>query len=437
MPQEDSLYIIVSEGSDKWIRKDAGPITRWWKRPSSIERGRRYLSEISPSRWVAEQAFPGYKEQMIVLRQVDDQIKEWTKDLSDALDRAQDAKKYGKPLDVLFWLGQINNRLKLVSNKKKDLAAVQEEPFEEYFGETEYGIPDDYFQIGENKIIEAGVVQDVKRWVGTRKLRELHRKRFLEQERALVKLLNLAKSTVNRTYSLLNEMSKARGSGDIDNYIKLLEKVSEQQGRFENEFQSIYERNFADMVSRIKERKKQEEERAIKIREEAEQREKERLERAGLTATEIAPQPAPVIETIPSTVQMEPSKEVPSLDIPAPTIKEREPESGIIFDVSAPSSQDLPISSVPDTTVDEDEEFGPVTLADPTVRSPRYATTQIDQMIIKMNHARFYDELKKASTKNDPYLLAAMMLKYSEMIDEIDPQTSLELLSVAEGILNG
>jgi methyl coenzyme M reductase subunit C-like uncharacterized protein (methanogenesis marker protein 7) len=87
--------------------------------------------------------------------------------------------------------------------------------------------------------------------------------------------------------------------------------------------------------------------------------------------------------------------------------------------------------------VDEDEEFGPVTLADPTVRSPRYATTQIDQMIIKMNHARFYDELKKASTKNDPYLLAAMMLKYSEMIDEIDPQTSLELLSVAEGILNG
>lgn len=437
MPQEDSLYIIVSEGSDKWIRKDAGPITRWWKRPSSIERGRRYLSEISPSRWVAEQAFPGYKEQMIVLRQVDDQIKEWTKDLSDALDRAQDAKKYGKPLDVLFWLGQINNRLKLVSNKKKDLAAVQEEPFEEYFGETEYGIPDDYFQTGENKIIEAGVVQDVKRWVGTRKLRELHRKRFLEQERALVKLLNLAKSTVNRTYSLLNEMSKARGSGDIDNYIKLLEKVSEQQGRFENEFQSIYERNFADMVSRIKERKKQEEERAIKIREEAEQREKERLERAGLTATEIAPQPAPVTETIPSTVQMEPSKEVPSLDIPAPTIKEREPESGIIFDVSAPSSQDLPISSVPDTTVDEDEEFGPVTLADPTVRSPRYATTQIDQMIIKMNHARFYDELKKASTKNDPYLLAAMMLKYSEMIDEIDPQTSLELLSVAEGILNG
>lgn len=436
MPQEDSLYIIISEGSDKWIRKDAGPITRWWKRPSSMERGRRYLSEISPSRWVAEQAFPGYKEQMVVLRQVDDQIKEWTKDLSDALDRAQDAKKYGKPLDVLFWLGQINNRLKLVSNKKKDLAAVQEEPFEEYFGETEYGIPDDYFQTGENKIVEAGVVQDVKRWVGTRKLRELHRKRFLEQERALVKLLNLAKSTVNRTYSLLNEMSKARGSGDIDNYIKLLEKVSEQQGRFENEFQSIYERNFVDMVSRIKERKKQEEERATKIKEEAEQREKERLERAGLTATEIAPQPVPITETIPSTVQMEPSKEVPSLDIPTPTVKEREPESSVIFDVSAPSSQDLPISSVPDTTVDEDEEFGPITLADPTVRSPRYAT-QMGQIIIKMNHARFYDELKKASTKNDPYLLAAMMLKYSEMIDEVDPQTSLELLSVAEGILNG
>lgn len=437
MLQENSLYIIVSEGSDKWIKKDAGPITRWLKRPSKMQRGRRWMTEhLAPGRWIGEQVSPEFAQQMNILREVHDQVENWTKDLSNALDRAQDARKLGKPLDAVFWLGQINNRLKLVADEKDKLKSIEEEHLEKYFEEHEEEIPDDYFETGKHRIVEAGILDDLGRQLTTRKFQRAHKLRLKEQDLALKKLLGSAKTIVGRTYTLLREMSKAIGSGDVSRYIQILEIISKQQSNFESEFRAIYEKYFAGMAAKIKEHRKQEEERSAKIKEEAEQRERERLERG--ISPEIST--SPPISEVPATAPM--SGAFPNLEIEQPPTLDpetlepatreftpEEPKSSLLVDLSTPSSQDLPMPS------ESEDEFERRTLPSPTLRSR--AKTEVENMILRMNHAKFHNELQKAASKNDPYLLAAMMLKYSEMIDDVDPQKSLELLSIAEGILNG
>lgn len=427
MLQENSLYIIVSEGSDKWIKKDAKPIRRWM------------TEHLAPGRWIAERTSPEFAQQMNTLREVHDQVENWTKDLGSALDRAQDARKLGKPLDAVFWLGQINNRLKLVGDEKDKLKGIEEEHLEKYFEEHEEEIPDDYFETGKHRIVEAGILDDLGRQLTTRKFQRAHRLRLKEQDLALKKLLGSAKTIVGRTYTLLREMSKAIGSGDVSRYIQILEIISKQQSNFESEFRAIYEKYFAGMAAKIKERRKQEEERSTKIKEEAEQRERERLERG--ISPEIST--SPPISEVPATAPM--SGAFPNLEIEQPPTLDpetlepatrefipSEPKSSLVVDLSTPSSQDLPL---PSESENEEEFEGRRTLPSPTLRSG--AKTEIENMILKMNHTKFHNELQKAATKNDPYLLAAMMLKYSEMIDDVDPQKSLELLSIAEGILNG
>lgn len=474
MPNENSLFILVCEGPGKdWIKKDAGPITRWWKSPGVKDKTKRWLKETSPTRWVAEQASPDYSTHMNTLREVDDQIKAWSDDLSSALDRAEESKKVGKPLDAIFWLGQINTRLKLISGKKKELEELEGDYLEKYFGEYDQPVSEEnYFSGGENKLVQAGLLDYVGRRITTRKFEQAHKKRLQEARLALIKLLNLAKVAVGRTQSMLKEMSSARGSGDISRYIQLLEKVGEQQSKFETEFRAIYDRQFAQMVAKIKQRQMEEKERSGKITEEANQREKERMQQSGLIPTE----PSQVAEPAPFSDM--PTHRIPRADLPplagidwdppqesipiplvqkqitgpslAPASKgliSEPPESSepattsqpapssrrsLIEDLSTPSSQELPS---PATLESEWEKRMKAKKPPETVRSQ--AKTDMEKMIIKMNHAKFYKELEKSAAKNDPYLLAAMMLKYSEMIDEDDPQKSLELLSIAEGILNG
>lgn len=52
------------------------------------------------------------------------------------------------------------------------------------------------------------------------------------------------------------------------------------------------------------------------------------------------------------------------------------------------------------------------------------------------SHQNFYNELVKASSVNDPYLLATMLVRYSSQIEDDDFDTSMKLLAIAEGILD-
>ena len=464
----ENLYILVSEGLDgKWIRKDAGPITRWLKSPGVIEKGQRWMSEhFAPGRWIAEQVSPEYSEQMDVLREVHEQVENWTKDLSNALDRAQDARKLGKPLDAIFWLGQINNRLKLVSNEKNKLEEIQERHLEKYFEEHEENIPDDYFETGEHKIVEAGVLDDLGRQVTTWKFQKAHKLRLREQDLALKNLLGKAKTAVGRTYSSLREMSKALGSGDVSKYLLALQDVSKEQGKFETEFRSIYDKYFASMVARIKSKKQEEATRSSKIKEEADQREKERLEKSpslieepeetpessipvtfGPETAPSAPSVPPTLEPVPTTVPAtpigvpaSPPPAPPAVEVKKPFIFQEDPNKREEEWRKLTRYKGMPEENAPETvpnTVRSVPPPPPPPPPPPRAKGKKKAS-ELDEMIIKMNHSKFQQELEKSAAAGaDSYLLAAMMLKYSEMIDQVDPQKSMELLSIAEGILNG
>ena len=59
------------------------------------------------------------------------------------------------------------------------------------------------------------------------------------------------------------------------------------------------------------------------------------------------------------------------------------------------------------------------------------------EAVIKRSHRRFFNELQKiARDRKDPYLMAAMMAKYSEKIEDIDPRMSINLLREASVIIN-
>lgn len=63
-------------------------------------------------------------------------------------------------------------------------------------------------------------------------------------------------------------------------------------------------------------------------------------------------------------------------------------------------------------------------------------TASIDNAVIKLANTRFFNQLKNAAKLNDPYLLARMMLQYSEVMEDKDPQLSVALLAKAQEILD-
>lgn len=58
-------------------------------------------------------------------------------------------------------------------------------------------------------------------------------------------------------------------------------------------------------------------------------------------------------------------------------------------------------------------------------------------VIKKEGHKSFSTSLKKAAKHGNPYLLASMMLNYSDAIEDLDPNMSIYLLSTAKGIIDG
>lgn len=60
----------------------------------------------------------------------------------------------------------------------------------------------------------------------------------------------------------------------------------------------------------------------------------------------------------------------------------------------------------------------------------------VDQAMLKLSHKKFYSQLKEAAKMNDPFLLAQMMLRYSEVMEDKDNDLSIKLLAKAQEILN-
>lgn len=485
MSKENPLFVFIVSGTNNvWIKKDAGKATRFLndfgKGITDVGRGIR--ENIAPVRWLGEKLFNGYGEQMEQLREVDEQINAWTRDLDNALDQARDARKQGRYLDVLFWLNQINNRLRHATEAGKSLVDMHQEKFDEYFGKTNHGLkdymgkinPEDLedpnqsferlsaFVLRDELISTGGFFGDMGDQITTWKMERMHKKRLQEMKRAMEMLLGVARTTVGHVDAMLSRMSKARANGDMNTYVESLGKIGDIQKRFETQFQKTYEtKGFKEMVDRMRardDRVKQEE--SNKPRELAVQNLGEAFEEEA--AAEAAKKT--LLPNAPSVENVKPETVVPAINgntLPGVQMPIEEKNQKRIEDItkdvlSTPPSIVDPSKSEPlmqDLSVENtagDLPIAPAEVAEPILTSDsvpiktntkpkskaKSKKSELEVAILKTSHVKFYAELGKAAVKNDPYLLAAMMLDYSQKIDESDPQKSLELLSIAEGILN-
>lgn len=472
------LSIIVAEGPVEypiWIRKDAGSLQRWWNRTKRNvgDAARGFREGTAFSRMIGERMFDSYREQMEKLRDTDEAIRSWTNDLDNCLDKALEASSKGKMFDSILWLSQINSRLKLVSQTKDQLSSLRDEQLEEFYGDRDHPLANDYFHADPKQIIDpdekyatAGLMDDLGRWVTKRKLDTMYRRRLAEQKTALRSLLTSAKSTVNQIDSLLSRMGKARANGNIEIYINDLTKISALQEKFEGTFRELYDKHFKEMIKRIrqKEVKKIEQPRSLEtitqptvqpkepmvelpsIMEPNDSMYSEKIEMGkGIGPTGTVPS-APIATT--PLWQLTPPTEADlvtkpkDVEKPIPVAKEQLP---LDFDVKIQNNdpimtmEGVPTESIPTTKKPSTKKPAiKKTTPKKNEAKPKESSEEmeINKMMLRSSHRKFYEELQKATSTNDPKLLALMMLKYSEQIDELDSEKSLELIAIAEGILS-
>ena len=119
-------------------------------------------------------------------------------------------------------------------------------------------------------------------------------------------------------------------------------------------------------------------------------------------ATTEAPPDAPPTEKSPDTLRSAPSS----------TVTDYKPNVSVL---EAPDTISGP---------DWDDEDAPPTIRNPSLRNA----------MVRVQHSNFLTELKKAAAIHNPYVMAAMIAKYSDQIEDIDFESSMKLLAIAEGI---
>lgn len=378
------------------------------------------------------------------LREVDDQIQNWTHDLDNCLEKAEEAKKEGRPLDVIFWLSQINNRLNLVANKSKELHNIQDEDLAEFYGKSEYGVQEDYFTSGEGKLVEAGLLDGLGRRITNWKMQQVYRKKLDAQNKAIDKLLRLASALVDKTENRLAVMSAARAKGDIARYMAAISDISISQATFEKTFRGIYAAQFSSLTEILKKREQQLQQESVQdqVQEQVQAPTQEKIpetvnEPIPMTVDEPVPMTVdePVSKAVeaPKTMNEGPIPEAFDQSFEAPEQPATQPGSmgvsPLVVDVS-PQYSETPIVEVEKPKAKgkkkSKEEEQPAT----------QRSSEVEKMINKKNHLMFYKQLEKAAKQENPHLLAMMLSKYSEMIEVADPEVSDELLTLAETIVN-
>lgn len=467
------VELWVIEGPDNiWIKKDAG----WWNQTKKNlgDVGRAIREKVNPSRMIGEKMFDSYHEQMEHLREVDDSIRAWTRDLDLCLQHVLKFNSHGKMLDVIYWISQINTRLKLVGDQTQYLSSLRDEQLEEFYGARNHPLQSDYFKHNEDNLVNpdeisdemmatAGVLDNIGRWVTRRKMESMYKKRLAEQKLAIRTLISTIKSVIGQTDTYLGRMGKARASGNIESYINDLTKISNLQKNFENKFKELFNLHFKDMVGRLQAKEQIVSEEQEKQKEVVTPVEKptlpsihdpndpvygEPVDIKGVTqgpqgTIPNTPKPEvlntwqltpPVEEDVPINLVHKKEKPIPPEQLILP-----EPKQNIVTLEGTPESESVPeIKPLPKAELPKPvESLKPNKNKKPKVPKTTEAN-DLEMALLKNSHASFYKELDKAaSSYQDPKLIACMILKYSEQIDDLDPDKSLELIAIAEGLLNG
>jgi hypothetical protein len=497
MHQDKSQEIVIITSEDGVWREEKislgeeGPPDPRAAKPG-IERG------WSPWQWkrmFKEKMSPGYQEAMEGLRNADTRIARFSDELSYLANLLP--KDPTKLPDIALVLMEIKQRLDSIVEAGKQVKPAKDKKLQDFYGRFHIKIPENLRTPG--KIATAGIMGDFVRFLG-RKIFELTDPDVREMKRVVAHLLNTTKQTVKSVNKTLDDMRSARKTGDVDRYIEGIKFIAKEQTDFRREFSMVYNSYLREPYEQAYALEQEEKAKAEAEGREFEkpfeevvfeqgqakvievdsppQGESDPLEVAQDAEEPLEPHeiprgfgpPEPSGEWEERYQAVPPTEDEPSTRrIDVEQVHRRQQE-----ELEGPLTQRAPVTvdegwpaggpeSQVETQPPQRREAPPKTLPSPRLEGgvggeetpssseldikPRYeweAPTlpaelmkqQSVRVVDRASHARFLSELGEIAERENKYVVAAFMAKYSEKLEKTNPHASAALLKAAQEISN-
>lgn len=445
----DDILIITAARPKPWVRE-----------------------KFSPSYWArmfGESLVYDYKDKMDQLRRIDDQIYDWTKEIAGILKEIMNVRKaVGKNdptrfVDIAILLGQLNKKFIQIKEVAGHLEDISEEARKELEQKYQLELPENSEHIysltpaEREELFQYKKEASVKDFLGKSLFYErLSRKQDKKRKDAVLKIVDQAADTVAFVRAKLKDLGSARSAGRIGEYIDILRDIGKRQELFQTKFLKVYNDFLKEPVEIALQKTKDEKVQVEKERQELAQPDKDKLKDYLAEKDELekakqdwqAEQKA-IKEAPPKTVLQEPAftepEKTPSfqLDVseqpkpksvyevhtndlipsePAKTNKEPKTQQSVnIENVDLEGKPNSPILE----ELDKEEKEAPIQFSGKGL------------IPVKIQNRKFLTELKKLAEQDNPYLIAKAILEYSEQLEDKDQETSLRLLSIVEGLIEG
>jgi len=254
MSKNDEIIIITAARPGLWMKERFSP--------SAIKR------------WLGETFYKDYGKTMEKLRQIDDAIYEWVKDIEQLYKELKQRQKQPGPMDdkrvvdIARLLGGINRRFKKIDRAGDILEDLTESHLKEFENKFPAQLPEEggtFHELSDEDTkelerfreksdaddmmsVEAGFWDDLRtKWL----TRKMETKSVKERRKAIKQIIDQAGSLVRQMKGTLKNLSKARAAGDVGQYLDALNTISEEQQKFENSFVEVYETYVKEHVDQM------------------------------------------------------------------------------------------------------------------------------------------------------------------------------------------
>lgn len=361
-----------------------------------------------------------YKEKMKILRDQDDSIRAWTKDLGQIASLMNKYRKQGKMTELGYLLETFNRRLVQIGIFGKAVQDITEEAKVQH----EQG-GDDLArltqQFADPKDKKNSIGKQAGFWENTGWAKEWFANKYLgndwrkERDEALQKVISSAIQTVDGVNEALSQMKKARNHGNIAEYSEIVDHVAKIQNAFFKIYKPIYDKYLKSFVDQAMTAAKSEA-KPLNGKPEVSQ------EDAGT----VAPQAADLgTLDYPIGTSAPPSAEPVDLGTLDPAETPSQEEASVETNPMLP--QKAPFEGV----------VSPELLKKQMEESEQLAENETDESGNKLNaHSVFFGNFEKLANSSSNEEAVQYLLRYSSAIEDIDPETSFKLLAIAEGFLD-
>jgi len=440
----DEIIIVTAAGAGTWMRERLTP--------SGI------------TRMLGESIISDYQDKMEILRSIDDQIYNWSKDLGTYVDLMEQAYKSRRIMEFIGIVVKIDELLKNISSMEEQVFEISEKAWREFeqkrsFEGTDYELADESLRerltslFPEKKSEEiyglekqAGFFSDLTRkWV----YEKLRSQKQQQRDAALMDFVKFTKKTVEEVQTLIKQLHKYRASGDIGKYLDVLkfekkdktfteDKISIQklQKVFEKKFKDIYNKHLKELVLQYSKE---------------DESEKDEPSSQAPSIDRIAPA-KPVESTAPQPAASAVPVNPPLVAEPGITSSESTALSSQPIVVTEPIIEQHQLPPVPELKVpfklnkdtiqkeidqlkEHVDKMKKVNPSDLTYIAEKEKSIKELEEVLKSTASHINFITKLASCSNQ-YEAAHELLKYSQKIEDQDLESSLKLLAIAEGLLD-